>query len=188
MNRYEPIIDSMFEKQEELMKAFKPIERLPAWPVSLQSIGGQALMRDFIGRIGEELVEAYDALSQEATDEELVDTFHFLTELAIFAGVSNDTVIRRVGECDYREATSDVLERMYHRVHISLGRLRHEFKLRPWKVNPKPTNEQAIRQQIPVLFVQMFDIWHGHGRTIADLDRAFRNKYLVNMQRIMAKI
>lgn len=187
MNRYTDVVASMFKKQEELMQAFKPIERLPAWPIALQSVGGQALMRDFIGRIDEELVEAYDAASRDTIEDELVDTFHFLTELAIFAGVSDDTIVKQVNSHNYHVSV-ETLDMLHLRFHVHIGRLRHHFKLRPWKMNPKPTNEAMIRKDIPVLFVQLFSIWHHHGFTIADLDRTFHCKYLVNLQRIADKV
>jgi hypothetical protein len=90
---------TIFEKQEELMVKYHPIEMrsglriTDACPVNLHDGKGQVIIKDYSWRFIEEIGEALEAYNLHRSDlthlrEELSDALHFLTELTIHAGLT----------------------------------------------------------------------------------------------------
>jgi hypothetical protein len=88
-------LEAMFARQHKLAEQYTPIEEKSGCrhttdiPVNIDTIRGQAQLKDYAWRITEELGEAIDA--QESGDlvhyaEELIDALHFAIELTICAG------------------------------------------------------------------------------------------------------
>ena len=118
----------MFDLQKELIDHYVGIEGLPQYPIDVNTRSSQVLMKDFIGRIIEELGEAWesyeimmdmkDRLSYnygliphlQNFNEEVSDAIHFWLELMIFCGFEEDT-LRKWGA-------------YYMGDHISTGTLR----------------------------------------------------------------
>jgi hypothetical protein len=100
-------IETIFNKQEELLSAYLNIEKLEPWPYDLNSPSHQIILKDFIARVVEELgegYESYEALvnlhingqSENSNmipllfnfSEELADALHFLIETFIVCGIT----------------------------------------------------------------------------------------------------
>jgi NTP pyrophosphatase (non-canonical NTP hydrolase) len=92
---------TIFEKQKELMVKYHPIEMRSGLritdecPINLHDGKGQVLIKDYAWRFTEEIGEALEAYNLHRDNlthlrEELSDALHFLTELTIHAGLTED--------------------------------------------------------------------------------------------------
>lgn len=107
-----PVLTQIFNLQKKLLDAYIGIEKLPPYPVDINSPINQILIKDFIARVTEELGEAHESYiwlcdSSSHPDgndpevlhkvynfnEEIADSIHFITELCIYSGISEDQVI-----------------------------------------------------------------------------------------------
>lgn len=99
----------IFARQIELIESYLKIEdrlkgeRLWDMPVDLHSFEGQAALKERAWWFTEEIGEALDALVNQGAKslkfgEEIGDALHFLTELCLMAGISEDDVIYSFGE------------------------------------------------------------------------------------------
>jgi hypothetical protein len=156
----------IFKRQRDLMARFDPIEEVNGLcqtrdvPVNINDRFGQARLKDFAWRITEELCEANDILEwhgyQHAEfQEELIDAFHFLVELAILSDLAPDQIIQLIDAgVLLDESYGDFLESWFascemplvgahptlpqvqeeiHNVIFNLGMSMNLLKLRPWK-------------------------------------------------------
>jgi len=99
-------LQTIYDLQEELIKPYIGIEGLPDYPLDVDTKENQTLLKDFIGRIIEEMGEAYQefellyALAQakdkdedkmlahlNAFNEEVSDAIHFFLELLIYINI-----------------------------------------------------------------------------------------------------
>lgn len=107
-------LNRMFDLQKELVEDYIKIEGMPEYPISLNSKADQLLVKDFIGRIIEELAEAQESYSQmliladdnkneeliphlQNFNEEISDSFHFLLETLLYINISDEDI------CNYYE-------------------------------------------------------------------------------------
>lgn len=94
----------MYEMQKVLAREYMIIENLPEFPLDLNDKSNQRILKSYVGRIIEEMVEAYDCLNNalgEASSNnvikarkyireynvEISDVVHFLLELLIYSGI-----------------------------------------------------------------------------------------------------
>jgi hypothetical protein len=107
--------NDMFALQQLLVDHYTDIEKLPEAPVDLNTKTGQDLVKDFTGRIIEELGEGFESYllmldmfhsGQKPKDmiphlqnfnEEISDALHFWLELMIFSGYDMSTLTEWVG-------------------------------------------------------------------------------------------
>ena len=54
-------LEKIYELQKNLLEGYIRIEGLPQYPININSIKPSFLIKDFVGRIKEELAEGYDA-------------------------------------------------------------------------------------------------------------------------------
>lgn len=105
-------VEAVFEWQEDLLNEYVKIEKIPQWPIDINSPTNQILLKDFIARVTEELGEGFesylklysyimrqpsDFIEYQLTDnlehplfnfnEEIADAIHFLTEACIMVGI-----------------------------------------------------------------------------------------------------
>lgn len=94
----------MIELQKELIDHYVSIEGLPNYPVDINTKSSQVLIKDFVGRIIEELGEAWESYEimmamdkskpeliiphLQNYNEEVADALHFWLELLIFTGIN----------------------------------------------------------------------------------------------------
>ena len=104
-------LQEMYDLQKELIKPFQGIEGLPDYPLDVDTKENQALLKDFIARIVEELGEAfqefeilYGLVNEKDKDvdkmlvhlsklnEEVSDAMHFFLELLIYINIGDSSV------------------------------------------------------------------------------------------------
>ena len=91
------VIPKIFSKQTELLVKYQDIEKLPNWPIDIDAMESQTIIKDFKQRILEELAEAFEAYVAKDEDhffEELMDALHFATELMILIGIDSKEVFQ----------------------------------------------------------------------------------------------
>ena len=115
-------LKTIFSLQKELLNHYQKIEGLPKYPIEVNVKASQIILKDFIGRITEELAEGLESLDkilmvkdkyQDVTrsgehykgtvvpmiqnfNEECADALHFAVELLIFSGVDEDMIMSYV--------------------------------------------------------------------------------------------
>lgn len=95
----------MFKRQETFMQMLKDADKLPEWPIDIQSKFGQRMLKEINGELVGELYEAMYILKNKAhrfTDhqdvdfghfrEELGDALAYFMELCIMSGISADEI------------------------------------------------------------------------------------------------
>lgn len=174
----------LFREQTLLMQGFQRIEGLPDWPIDPSTFAGQQLIRDFLGRFTEELVEAHDALPNEQP-EELIDCLHFLLELAIFVGISWEQVAQRLDRHHFEPPFHPIPRNdLQFAIHLAVGRLRHGLKTKPWRQTQASQSVSTIQNQVIYLFVMLLDLWFALGYSFPDLEKTFMRKVDINVQRM----
>lgn len=112
-------LEEIYDLQKKLIDGYVKIEGLPPYPLDVNTKKSQALIKDFVGRVIEELAEGYESLLQvqELTEanhswairmdkakfteclnhlqnagEEMADAMHFMTELLIYCNIQPDDI------------------------------------------------------------------------------------------------
>lgn len=112
-------LEKIYEFQKELLDSYIRIEGLPQYPIDVNTKKSQVILKDFTGRVIEELAEGYEShlevikimdsvgenlslLSQEKYDmmishlqnlnEEQADAMHFMIELLIYANIQPEDI------------------------------------------------------------------------------------------------
>lgn len=112
-------LEKIYELQKELLDSYIRIEGLPQYPIDVNTKKSQVILKDFTGRVIEELAEGYEShlevikimdsvgenlslLSQEKYDmmishlqnlnEEQSDAMHFMIELLIYANIQPEDI------------------------------------------------------------------------------------------------
>lgn len=109
-------LEEIYKLQQNLLKAYIQIEGLPEYPIDVNSKKSQIILKDFTGRVIEELGEGYESMLEveeiankynyfhtvlqgegealsmvknhiQNTNEELADALHFMMELLIYANI-----------------------------------------------------------------------------------------------------
>ena len=99
-------LEEMYNLQKELIKPYIGIEGLPEYPLDVDTKANQALLKDFISRIIEELGEAFQEFEKlyilalggfenkldaqqilSNFNEEIADALHFFLELLIYLNI-----------------------------------------------------------------------------------------------------
>lgn len=137
------LLKEMLEKQRDLLYRYQSLEKMPSFPLDLTTKESQGLIKKTVGRITEELAEAYSI--QEAlfmglsegratnTDivrmirdfnEEMADVFHFALELLILCDLDYDNLIEKL-HTNLLFSIDDTapIDRMYEAAHIIAGPL-----------------------------------------------------------------
>lgn len=116
---YGKYLEKIYELQKELLDSYIKIEGLPQYPIDVNTKKSQVILKDFTGRVIEELAEGYEShlevmkimdsvgenlslLSQEKYDmmishlqnlnEEQADAMHFMIELLIYANIQPEDI------------------------------------------------------------------------------------------------
>ena len=112
-------LEKIYELQKELIDHYVKIEGLPPYPINVNPKKSQVLIKDFVGRVIEELGEGYesmiliDKISIETkywqgeytknqaimcidhlqnVSEEFADAMHFMTELLIYVNIQPEDI------------------------------------------------------------------------------------------------
>lgn len=112
-------LEEIYSLQKQLIDGYVKIEGLPPYPLDVNTKKSQTLIKDFVGRVIEELAEGYESLLQvqELTDsnyswgikldkskfvqclnhlqnagEEMADAMHFMVELLIYCNIQPEDI------------------------------------------------------------------------------------------------
>lgn len=121
-------LTEMYQLQKVLLDHYKEIEGLPQYPVDVNLKSSQTLIKDFMGRVIEELGEGYESYGElmmqfsrgdtrdkmmpflQNFNEECSDALHFWLELLIYSGIEEED-IRKFCEAEPEDDTLDLLLR-----------------------------------------------------------------------------
>ena len=80
----EDSISFLLDRQRELVEKYKGIEEMPDLPMDIDTKESQIWVKDFLWRVTEELMEAYEGIDhRDHYMEELSDALHFYLEIYI---------------------------------------------------------------------------------------------------------
>lgn len=115
----ERYLEKIYELQKELLDGYVKIEGLPPYPINVNSKKSQVLIKDFVGRVIEELAEGYESMLEvvkitkenkfffgdvtvseiqravnhlQNVSEEMADAMHFMTELLIYSNIQPEDI------------------------------------------------------------------------------------------------
>lgn len=107
-------LECMYSLQKELLEQYIKVEGLPQYPIDVNTKKSQIILKDFVGRVVEELAEGYEALilvsklteknklwksdyeeeeyiqclnHLQNAGEEMADAMHFMLELLIYSNI-----------------------------------------------------------------------------------------------------
>lgn len=170
-------LEAIFKRQRELMKKYHIIEATSGLlqtydvPVDLDDAKGQARIKDFAWRCTEELMEAMDAYRNKTHfGEEIADALHFLVELIILAGYSNEDIAKdfKPYKRIYKKEGDD-LDLLYSVIHvenvdsmiesvmdflIALGMTCHTLKNKPWVQTQRITDKKEFKKRLLFSFLK----------------------------------
>lgn len=115
-------LENIYSLQKELLEGYIGIEGLPPYPINVNTKKNQSLIKDFVGRVIEELGESYESLvfiyeimqstmyltscdnykeelvkicnHLQNCNEELADSLHFMVELLIYSNIQPSDIDR----------------------------------------------------------------------------------------------
>lgn len=112
-------LEKIYELQKELLDGYIGIEGLPQYPININSKKSQVLIKDFVGRVIEELAEGYESMLEvvkltkknkfffgdvvlseiqttinhlQNVSEEMADAMHFMVELLIYSNIQPEDI------------------------------------------------------------------------------------------------
>lgn len=185
---WDELVESVFDRQRELMEKYAEIEGLPQPPVSLQDVNGQRILRDFAWRTTEELCESFEQLEPMATGhpqdrfKEMADALHFLVELAIFSGIPWQRVVSDV-EWDPSPNTGTSIASYYWSSVYDIGIAINMLKNKAWKKTPVPTDPAIFKHRVVKAFQSHFGVWACLGADLNDIHRYYFGKAKINQER-----
>ena len=192
----------IFSMQRSLMHHFMEIERRNGLlitdqvPVNITSFAGQARLRDFAWRVVEEYIEARDELQRaghsDAFAEEMIDTLHFLVELAILSGVEATSYTDLIHDPRLPDRLDhlvqcqsfDSLRILEDRFLSLLGQAMHGLKNRPWKQAHRDTDVARYQATIRAALATFLALCAGHGLSASKIFGEYERKHAINHERI----
>jgi len=157
-------LTQIFDRQRELMEEYKKIEKLPDPPLSVHLAKDQRVLKDFAWRTWEEVAEAIEARDKhvdlrtavEHCNEELADGLHFLTELAIFAGLHPATMSTWpkavAGTLVHGKLDGPTMDMYALDFGVQLGIAMNFLRNKPWKQSQVPTDERRFRESLALAY------------------------------------
>lgn len=153
-------LKQMFDLQKALISHYIKIEKMPKYPIDLHTKADQSLIKDFTGRVIEELGESFESYTKmvelktgptkeiiphlQNFNEELSDAFHFFLETLIYANFDEtdiegyyESILGKLNLADvFWYGGQDILKTCmafakHHNAHT--GRYIKDFRLE-WKV------------------------------------------------------
>lgn len=184
-------IKDMYEKQEIVAKKYKDIERMPDYPMSIDSRNGQIWGKDFLYRILEEIQESQQSILEPETSviidgkdihrsEELADALHFYLELLIIWGIKPIFLENAYKEYKYEEKS---LLEAYNYGAYRIGMVGDCLKNKSWKQDMIRTDINKLRNRLKLLFFAILDLFRVNGNTDEDIWDLYTKKNKVNLFR-----
>lgn len=208
---------AIFMRQRELMNRYHHIEKAngqlhtEAVPVDLDDRFGQARLKHFAWCIVEELSEAHEALvwsgyRDSRFREELIDSLHFLVELAILSNMSGDRIIQLLDTNLFLSETfePDLLAGLFNiidhptvgahptlnqtqerifEVITSLGWTMNCLKMKPWKQSFVATDVGKYQERLASIFGSFFRLFYTVKMDADEVYGLYCHKASVNAHR-----
>lgn len=129
------ILEKIYELQKQLIDGYVKIEGLPPYPIDVNPKKSQILIKDFVGRVIEELAEGYESLilidklccknlnfmynyddvdlgqcinHLQNVSEEMADAMHFMVELLIYVNIQPDDILKYINK-HFSESSLDLI-------------------------------------------------------------------------------
>lgn len=130
-------LEKIYELQKNLLEGYIGIEGLPQYPININSKKSQILIKDFVGRVIEELAEGYESLlmALELTNknklwlsdyndsdllqtlnhiqnagEEMADAMHFMVELLIYSNIYPEDIKSYINQKYTKEEGNGIID------------------------------------------------------------------------------
>ena len=185
-------LNEVYEKQLNVAKKYKDIERLPGWPLSIDAKSSQVVFKDFLYRISEELSESYETVVDPATKvfddnglelhavEELADALHFYLELLIYVGIGPERLNNWYKDYEYKEIEID---KAYLMAQFRIGMTGQQCHNKPWKSDMIRTDIKKFVECLRQLFYALLDVFRSQGANDAMIYDRYCRKNQVNQFR-----
>jgi len=190
----EPWLDFLLDRQHELVEKYKEIEGMPDLPMDINTKETQIWIKDFLWRVTEELMEAYEALLKGNIDhylEELSDALHFYIELYILLDYKpyymNDNfligAVKAVKDFKRDNKKGRIFEIIYR-----LGLVGNLLRNKKWKQTQVFVDYKRVTEQVDYGFIELIGLFIESG--IEDkygLLNLYYKKFQVNQFRQRSK-
>lgn len=187
-------LTEIFQRQQELTIEFQRIELHNGLldyalgiPFNLEDPKAQKQLRATAWYIVEEIGEVLDATNDNERHEEVVDVFHFLTELLLCSGIGakniyprRDDKLEHMFELAFNDTTLNSILHLTERLADAM----HCLKAKPWKQNPKITSIVMYQHKLIGVLFAFIEFAKSFGLTPDSLFSLYMGKAKVNQERI----
>lgn len=187
-------LQQIFQRQYELTIEFQRIEvhnglcdYALGIPFDIENPKAQKQLRATAWYLVEEIGEVLDATNDRERHEEVIDVFHFLTELLLCSGIETSNIY---------PAAPDKIDKMFAEAPISpthmatlffvdrLSDAIHCLKAKPWKKNPRESSVNMYRHKLIGALFAFIEFAKAFGLTPETLFDLYMGKANVNQERI----
>lgn len=179
-------LEEVFEKQLGVMRKYAEIEKMPDWPLNVNTREGQKWFKDFLWRTTEEIAESYEAFlngDETHTIEELADALHFFVELLILAGFDVKWAREQIWNNDPMADVPQTAAEAYLKAHFWLGMVGNTLKNKPWKQTEMLTDEKKFEQMLANSLRALLQAFYVHGANDNVIHSFYTRKNQVNQFR-----
>ena len=182
-------LEFLLDSQRELVEKYKVIEGMPDPPMDINTKETQIWVKDFLWRVTEELMEAYEAYSDGDNEhylEELSDALHFYLEVFIlidhyprFDDVLLETMISRAPD-DISDSIGDLMLLVVYHMGLAANFLRNK----KWKQTQVFVDKDRFYEELDLGFYDLIDLLIVSGIGCKyDLLNLYYKKFQVNQFR-----
>lgn len=191
------IFFKIWDLQVKLVEGYQKVEGLPDYPISLNTRKNQNMIKDFIGRVVEELAEAYEAYhihgNMDLWKEELIDALHFLMEIFIYVWGDKEKAIEGCLQKDLCQVlVGDVMpgesdEAPYWNVVFHLNMARNHLRNKDWKQTQVLPKEDDFYRELHRSIYALNWIFSRYQIAPEEIWITYCKKNLINWFRINSK-
>ena len=182
---------ALLVEQKKLYDKYQGIEKLPEIPLHLDPPENQVVIKDFIGRITEELAEAEEYIrrldygkgdTKALMEEEIVDALHFFLELILLVG---QTPAHSLGIFKVKSRVCErKIEKCFRELHYELNIAKNSLKNKPWKQTQVKTSRITFYMHLKIASewfgILLYDVLGWNSQQIY---HEYMKKHTVNVFR-----
>lgn len=184
------VLPKIFAHQKELMERFHHIElanlpelRHPSYtlPLNLDHMRAQLRLKEYAGRITEELVESKLTTEIAKAREEVIDALHFLVELFIMLGLEAEFFDEDPEPYFFTgDGFGSVMAKLWGAMNM--------LRFRPWKQTAVATDRDKFLVQIKSLWFRFADVFVELDMSTEEVLGIYLGKNAINHTRIMTGV